>query len=1082
MTNEIFKSALSDKISSLDTENSIIVLKGIPMDTVGEYKIEEINIESIIENKLKYFFSVTNGRKFLTYEEFLLLSNFVLEQYQTVYILNNNIYMEQYPLDLHCSEETRKGLITHFTESDDIDDESIIGDIDEVISLYVGIKEYNGFILGAYCDDKIPDNNKIVNVDLFEHSEKALNIVEEADSFIEIIEESDYIGLIKKLFNDPDSLTVRITNYTGDIFKLKDRLKLISEKWSDWTDISVLQTSKKADTFKSKKEFTDILKKYWGYDSFRDLSVYDMDSLEKGEKKIMKISQEKIISDLVEQAEKCETDDKDFRDLFVTAPTGAGKSVMFQIPAIYLAEKYNLLTIVISPLIGLMNDQVKNLELKNYKFAKTINSDISPIIKQEIMEKVADSEYHILYISPETLLSRSDVEQLIGNRTIGMIIIDEAHIVTTWGKQFRPDYWYLGDHIQKLRKKQLETKNRAFTIATFTATAIYHGLEDMYTETINSLHMLDPITYLGYVKRDDIKIRIEKKKIEKGQRNEYEFDKLEMVKAIIKRAKVCEKKALIYFPTVALIDRCYEFLKAERMIENVAIYHGSLSKEEKAESYEKFYNKEKLVMLATKAFGMGIDINDIELVAHFAPTGNVCDYVQEIGRAARREDLNGEAYYQFDTKDFKHINRLHGLSTIRKYQLVEVISKIDELYSANLAKGGRNNKTKRRNAMLLDAENFTYIFGSANGDEDNNSKNKTMLIGDNNINKVKTALLIIQKDFENKIGFSPINVRPIPMFAKGYFEIGEKSRQRLLKMYPNSVELIEPSKNICKVYLDNIWKKNYEKLSFPKFKYLLYTKDSTLELNNKVVMNPALCVDIIFKEEYNSVFENIWSAIQGFVKQNVMSNEFTSIEEMTDSLRACNIQKYKARAICEVILASMNSYRKKFAKTQSPIAKERTTRDGKTSYKFEVAVNSYFSWVRQTFEFIKSEVEDDQLYLINDGRSSIKEVGVVLGILEAIDVLSFNMIGGADSQLYIYINQIQSLKKIINNPGGYRNNLLDAVNDRHLISVKMLSFLYEGGFVSDDIWNYLEGYFLGIIPESVKKECLKENPSIQFDV
>ena len=441
------------------------------------------------------------------------------------------------------------------------------------------------------------------------------------------------------------------------------------------------------------------------------------------------------------------------------------------------------------------------------------------------------------------------------------------------------------------------------------------------------------------------------------------------------------------------------------MTEHVAIYHGSLSKEEKTESYEKFYSKEKLVMLATKAFGMGIDINDIELVVHFAPTGNVCDYVQEIGRAARKETLNGEAYYQFDPKDFKHINRLHGLSTIKKFQLIEVITKIDELYSSNLMKGGRNNKTKSRNAMLLDAENFTYIFGSPTSDEDNN------------INKVKTALLIIQKDFENKIGFSPINVRPIPMFAHGYFEISKKGQERLLKMYPKSVEEIEPSKNICRVLLDDIWKKHYSNLSFPKFKYLLYSKSNDLELNSKVNMNPALCVDIVYKEEYNSVFENIWSTIQGFVKQKVMSSEYTSIEDMAAALKSCNIQKYKARAICEVIIASMNSYRKNFAKTQSPIAKDRTTKDGKASYKFEVAVNSYFSWVRRIFELIKSEVENGQLYLINDGRSSIREVGVVLGILEAIDVLSFNMIGGANSQLYIYINQIQSLKKIIKNPG-----------------------------------------------------------------
>ena len=230
-----------------------------------------------------------------------------------------------------------------------------------------------------------------------------------------------------------------------------------------------------------------------------------------------------------------------------------------------------------------------------------------------------------------------------------MIVIDEAHIVTTWGKQFRPDYWYLGDHIRKLRKKQIKSKERSFVIATFTATAIYHGLEDMYTETINSLHMLSPITYLGYVKRNDIEIVIDKAKKGKDTRSEYELNKFEEIEKIIKRAIITNKKTLIYFPTVALINRCYEYLRSKREVERVAIYLGNLSKDDKQEYYEKFYAKEKLVMLATKAFGMGIDINDIEIVAHFAPTGNVCDYVQEIGRAARKEDLRGEALYPYNS-------------------------------------------------------------------------------------------------------------------------------------------------------------------------------------------------------------------------------------------------------------------------------------------------------------------------------------------------------------------------------------------------------------------------------------------------
>lgn len=1068
----VIKTKIDEIINGLsDLENSILVLKGIPLEVVDSENAKKINLEEIGSNKLKYFFDIFGKRKFITYEEFLMLNSFVLDQYKNVYVITNNIYMDQFPIDISVSSEVKKGLISHFMETDgDESDEEVIGDIDEYISLYNGIREFNGYLLGVYCDEKIPLNNKIEYINLFEQSNNEINQVAEAETLIDIIEEADYIDLVKKVFEEQDEIYIRISNYTGDMNKLKNRIQVLVDNWSDWTDFYLVQPQKVNNEFIHRDEYTELLEKYWGYSSFRTLPVYDMSKLEDGEKKVIQVSQENIISNLVEQVEKCADEGADFRDIFVTAPTGAGKSVMFQIPAIYLAEKYNLLTIVISPLIGLMNDQVKNLELKNYKGAITINSDISPIIKNDIMEKVADSQYHILYISPETLLSRSDVEQLIGDRTIGMIIIDEAHIVTTWGKQFRPDYWYLGDHIKKLRKTQMqmEKKRRAFVVATFTATAVFHGLEDMYTETINSLHMLNPITYLGYVRRKDIDIVIDKTKKAKGVRTEYELDKFEEIEQLIRRAILMNKKTLVYFPTVALINRCYEYLRAKREVEKVAIYHGSLPKDNKDENYNQFLKKEKLVMLATKAFGMGIDINDIEIVAHFAPTGNVCDYVQEIGRAARREDLRGEAYYHYNSKDFKHINRLHGLSQIQKYQLIEVIKKIDELYSSNSHRKG--DFTRKRNAMLLDAENFTYIFGSPISEEDDN------------INKVKTALLIIQKDFESKIGFSPINVRPIPLFSMGYFALDKKIQAKLLKRYPDCLEEIEPNRQICRVQLDRIWRKDYAKHSFPKFKFLLYKNDPELEFNNAFPMIPALCVSVDLVNDYDSVFRRIWDCIKGFIGKKVISGVHTAVTEIADVLEEnCGVKKYKARAICEVIIASMDAYRKHYARTTTPIAIEKTTTEGKTKYQFNVAVNTFFVWVEKNYKKILSEMTNGELYLINESGNLTKEISVVLGILEALDVLSFKMIGGANSQLYIYINQIQGLKNILNSPFKYENRLLNAVSERHLISVKMLTFLYEGDFSNEEIWDYIEDYFLGKIPEKVKRECRKEKPDIKLD-
>jgi ATP-dependent DNA helicase RecQ len=130
---------------------------------------------------------------------------------------------------------------------------------------------------------------------------------------------------------------------------------------------------------------------------------------------------------------------------------------------------------------------------------------------------------------------------------------------------------------------------------------------------------------------------------------------------------------------------------------------------------------------------------------------------------------------------------------------------------------------------------------------------------------------------------------------------------------------------------------------------------------------------------------------------------------------------------------------------------------------------------------IEKETKDNRMYLINDNGNRTKEYGVILGILEAIGCLTFEMVGGANSQLYIYINQIQALKNILNAPYRYKNRLLDTVAERHMISVKMLTYLYESDFKNEEIWDVIEDYFLGTIPETVKRECKKENPNIFFE-
>ena len=249
-----------------------------------------------------------------------------------------------------------------------------------------------------------------------------------------------------------------------------------------------------------------------GFTTFRKIQFYKDPDIDK---EVKELSQAQIIEEIITQAERSydEAKGNNYRDIFITASTGAGKSVMFQIPAVYLAKKYHKLTIIIEPVKALMQDQKEKLNQSGYTRVETFNSDlISQTEKEAVLERIKSGEVDLLYLSPETLLSYS-IETIIGDREIGLLIVDEAHIVTTWGVGFRPDYWYLGSYINSLRNQIQTTKgmNRKiyhFPICAFTATAINGGFDDSVGDTIISLYMENPVKYIGYVRRDDIKFDI----------------------------------------------------------------------------------------------------------------------------------------------------------------------------------------------------------------------------------------------------------------------------------------------------------------------------------------------------------------------------------------------------------------------------------------------------------------------------------------------------------------------------------------------------------------------------------------------
>lgn len=338
----------------------------------------------------------------------------------------------------------------------------------------------------------------------------------------------------------------------------------------------------------------EILNKYYGYNSFR-----------KG--------QYEIISNILRG-----------RDSFCILPTGAGKSICYQIPALM----FNGITIVISPLISLMKDQVDNLNSNGIN-ARYINSTQKLEVSDEIIELCKKGEVKLLYIAPEKL-ENEFFKRKLRLLNISQIAIDEAHCVSMWGHDFRKSYGLIAEFIDNLRIRPVVTA--------FTATAT----EVVRKDVINLLKLRNPYIYIGSFDRENLEIKLY-----------IEEDKLELVKDIIRERE--GESGIIYCATRKEVDGLYYYLKD--LGYDVLKYHGGLKDSEKEFYQDEFLNENSNVMIATNAFGMGIDKSNIRYIIHFTIPKNIEGYYQEIGRAGR-DGLSAKCYLFFNRADIRTLEYL----------------------------------------------------------------------------------------------------------------------------------------------------------------------------------------------------------------------------------------------------------------------------------------------------------------------------------------------------------------------------------------------------------------------------------------
>lgn len=290
-------------------------------------------------------------------------------------------------------------------------------------------------------------------------------------------------------------------------------------------------------------------------------------------------------------------------NVFAILPTGGGKSLLYQFPATFK----NKITIVVSPLISLMNDQCKHLNAKNIK-AVCLNSETTVGVSKY-------TNYKIIYTTPEFIITRIPAFKLIKDK-IGLFAIDEAHCVSQWSHDFRPSYQKLGI---------LQDNFGDIPLLAVTATATPRVIDEMY-EFIN---IEEASEYSLGTRRTNLKITVQSKL----HFSECTFDEPTIV--YVQTRKLCEKLSLNF---------------TSRGIKST-FYHGGMSKEDKNKSHELFINGEIMVIVATISFGMGIDKADIRHVINYGVPANIESYYQEIGRAGR-DGINSRATIYYNDGDF----------------------------------------------------------------------------------------------------------------------------------------------------------------------------------------------------------------------------------------------------------------------------------------------------------------------------------------------------------------------------------------------------------------------------------------------
>lgn len=784
---------------------------------------------------------------------------------------------------------------------------------------------------------------------------------------------------------------------------------------------------------------TELLKDTYGYDHFRNLEIY-ADLFRSRE--TLCISQGQLIENVIREAEKAQKREAESENILLTAPTGSGKSLLFQLPAIYLGKEYNLLTIVVSPLKALIVDQVEGLQDLGYQRVAYASSDLSPEQKMEVYRAVREGEVDLFYLSPELLLSY-DIKHFVGNRRIGMVVIDEAHTVTTWGKEFRVDYWFLGRYLSALKQNLGYT----FPLFALTATAVWNpkGGNDMVFETIRSLQMEPCVLYVGTVKRKNIGFDIRQLTLEEGET--YDKGKQRVISERVENF-LDGHKTLLYYPFAGGIDMRIKTWVRSADWRLVASYYGKKDKEQKAAIVQEFKEGMKRMIVATKAFGMGVDISDIDRVYHVAPSSTFVDYIQEIGRAARDADVQGVAATDYHERDFYYMKRLHQTGNIAQDQLALILKKLMEVYRM---KG-------EKEEILVSLSDFEFVVKLP--------RTKNKLEYESELGQlIKTALLWLEDDLSQRYGRRLLEVSPQNLLTEGYIQ--DKTGDTFVREFQAYLTKVEDEEGVYRARLDSLWEERFPELGYREFKQ---------KLNNGTLWEGSRAVsvgkhEVLLKEDTAVIrqrMDSLFKSLVTMLKTALLKTKGRFDEE---ELRAVFAEHGMDVPSAKRFIGSLLESRTEEGRSVSYISSVKKKESNELSFTvtkgFDLLLSRYQKLFTQRIAGTKGERL--QFYC-----TPFSDLNMLLNLLSMLDCLSFSVEGGGTPCVHVRFNDPGLLQQLADS-NEYHNLILDTNERIFEEQIDLFSSFFGTDILTDDQrWDFVEEYFTGTSVEELKKKYIGE--------